>query len=449
MIARRISVFFLLVFLMVVTLNTTAQQPLNAPAPPESQPADEQPELLDPDNPIHDVLTYSPQRFDFGDIGRGDTKTGTVTITNTSDKPIRIVRTFSTCGCTVPYTPKDPIEPGKSVEVDIKFTGKNDGPSGSVVRFYFENQEGDVQVAVKAYVKPALEVEPKLFTVQPKEDEPMIIRSTDGEPFVIFAADPPVLEGIDEEPRTEHTLMLSASAMKKFDNRIRSIRLYVKHPRTNSIILKSKQFETSAQMKQLYEWARGNGEIDDIEKIIEAGADINGPDHRGMTALMFAALGKNTERMRLLMEYGADIHATRNDGSTALIDASKSPHGVVDSVALLLEAGADVNIVDRFNRSALFWAARSGDAARINALIEAGAELEIRGPFEETPLMSAARSTKLENIQALVEAGADLNAVDAKQMTALDHVTKLIATSPAGIREERQQIANYLESQMN
>ena len=44
--------------------------------------------------------------------------------TNTGDAPLIITNAQSTCGCTVPSYPKEPIMPGKSGKIEVKYNNK-------------------------------------------------------------------------------------------------------------------------------------------------------------------------------------------------------------------------------------------------------------------------------------------------------------------------------------
>jgi hypothetical protein len=60
--------------------------------------------------------------IDYGTIYR-DTDSGlrTFEFKNTGDKPLIITNVQSTCGCTVPSKPTEPIMPGKSGKIDVKY----------------------------------------------------------------------------------------------------------------------------------------------------------------------------------------------------------------------------------------------------------------------------------------------------------------------------------------
>lgn len=42
--------------------------------------------------------------------------------TNSGDAPLIITNVLSTCGCTVPTKPNDPIMPGKTGKIDVKYS---------------------------------------------------------------------------------------------------------------------------------------------------------------------------------------------------------------------------------------------------------------------------------------------------------------------------------------
>ncbi len=78
----------------------------------------------------------------------------------------------------------------------------------------------------------------------------------------------------------------------------------------------------------------------------------------GFTPLMFAAQAGDVESLRILLEAGADVNgATRNDGS-ALVQASIN--GQEKAAVLLLENGADPNSTDGYGLTALHWTLQEG-----------------------------------------------------------------------------------------
>jgi FOG: Ankyrin repeat len=108
----------------------------------------------------------------------------------------------------------------------------------------------------------------------------------------------------------------------------------------------------------------------------------------------------------------AEIEVRDGRGATPLMHAAA--FGNLETLKLLLEAGADVNARNAFDATALLWAARDPDKARL--LIEHGANVNIRSKQGRTPLMVASLRYGNSPLVALMLAkGADVNAKDEKR----------------------------------
>lgn len=60
--------------------------------------------------------------IDYGTVSKkSDTGVRSFEFTNTGDAPLIITNVLSTCGCTVPTKPNEPIMPGKSGKIDVKY----------------------------------------------------------------------------------------------------------------------------------------------------------------------------------------------------------------------------------------------------------------------------------------------------------------------------------------
>ena len=79
----------------------------------------------------------------------------------------------------------------------------------------------------------------------------------------------------------------------------------------------------------------------------------------GRTLLHFAY--DQPKSLALLIEAGVDIDARDNNGETALIQAART--GNSNSVRLLLKAGANIDVKDRTGMTALKYAEKKGHAA--------------------------------------------------------------------------------------
>ncbi|WP_310556503.1 DUF1573 domain-containing protein [Flavobacterium sp.] len=59
--------------------------------------------------------------IDYGTVTKSDSGVRTFVFTNTGDAPLIITNVQSTCGCTVPTKPTEPIMPGKTGKIDVKY----------------------------------------------------------------------------------------------------------------------------------------------------------------------------------------------------------------------------------------------------------------------------------------------------------------------------------------
>lgn len=70
-------------------------------------------------------LEFSETEFDFGNLTAGESVTHLFKFKNTGKEPLVISNAKGSCGCTVPKWPKEPIAPGGSGEIEVKFDSKN------------------------------------------------------------------------------------------------------------------------------------------------------------------------------------------------------------------------------------------------------------------------------------------------------------------------------------
>jgi ankyrin repeat protein len=216
------------------------------------------------------------------------------------------------------------------------------------------------------------------------------------------------------------------------------------------------------------EFAARDGCVECISVLLAAGADINGVDEDGITALVSALINGHYDVAGLLLEKGANPNIGDRTGRTPLyaavdfhtIPASNRPAPKeidneltsLDIVNRLLAKGANVNAqlkqqvpyrakLDRgqdtmltTGTTPLLRAAKAGDTVAMKLLLEKGADIKLTTRNGVNPLMAAAgigskeedgtgrRKTQADAIEAIklcLEAGIDINAVDNRGQTAV------------------------------
>uniref|UniRef100_A0A3Q3XDZ1 Uncharacterized protein n=1 Tax=Mola mola TaxID=94237 RepID=A0A3Q3XDZ1_MOLML len=118
--------------------------------------------------------------------------------------------------------------------------------------------------------------------------------------------------------------------------------------------------------------ASAKGNLPEVLSLLRNGTDVNGFNKYNTTALQVAKLGNPALICELLLA-GADPNLRDPAcGLTVTHDAARE--GFADSVRVLVEHGADVNIVDGHGNLPLHLAAREGHLEAMRLLLERTAD---------------------------------------------------------------------------
>jgi len=129
----------------------------------------------------------------------------------------------------------------------------------------------------------------------------------------------------------------------------------------------------------------------------------------GATALHWAVNSDDLQTVGLLIQAGANVKAKDRYGFTPLYFACTNGSAAV--IGKLLDAGADPNAADAGGETALMTATRSGSIDAVKALLQHGADVKTKdGVTQQTALMWAVRSNFSAAVQILLEYGAEINA---------------------------------------
>jgi uncharacterized protein len=177
-------------------------------------------------------------------------------------------------------------------------------------------------------------------------------------------------------------------------------------------------------------WAVHHDDVDLVDRLIAAGANVKATNQYGVTPLAEAAVVGNVTVLGKLLNAGADINAANDEGQTALMAVSRT--GNVEAAQLLIGRGADVNAAEKWRgQTALMWTAAECLPEMAKVLVEHGADINARSTVNLwerdvtaeprrkymplggwTPLLFAARQGCLDSATVLVDAGADVNLQD-------------------------------------
>ena len=155
-----------------------------------------------------------------------------------------------------------------------------------------------------------------------------------------------------------------------------------------------------------------NGHVDAIELLLSVGANPNIKNNDGQTWIHLTAIGNcSREVLQVVIAHGGDVNAATNDNITALMLASRT--GNVDTINVLLSAGADPNIMDADGYTCLHDAVDVGCTKEtLKAIVGCSANINAANKKGVTPLMQALQIGNINAINLLLNAEADLNIVD-------------------------------------
>lgn len=156
--------------------------------------------------------------------------------------------------------------------------------------------------------------------------------------------------------------------------------------------------ETGNQFTESYLFSN---DINEVQKAITGGADVNGKSCEGYTPLMQTASKNRLETAKLLIDKGANVDSQDDYGKTALIRAASL--NKLEMVKLLIKSGAKLNFQDEIGTTALQYAVMFNRPEMAKLLIDAGANLNIKDNNGETPLMRAGKNDFIEIIKLIKE----------------------------------------------
>lgn len=169
------------------------------------------------------------------------------------------------------------------------------------------------------------------------------------------------------------------------------------------------------------------------------GEGINKQNDKGWTPLMLAVANLNkfsTENsIKILLEAKANVNIKNNNGMTALMLASNNGYDARNIIKMLLDAGADPNIQDIHGSTVLMHLITNNKPfieRSVNALLESSVNVNVRDKSGNTAIMMAVGYNYESVVELLLDKKADLNIVNNNK----ENAVSLYLTSIKSLNEK-------------
>ena len=99
------------------------------------------------------TIDFKEDTIDYGTIEKGSDGVRIFEFTNNGNVPLVISKVSSSCGCTIPKKPEEPILPGKTGEIQVKYDTKRVGPIRKAITVISNADTPTVILKIKGEVK--------------------------------------------------------------------------------------------------------------------------------------------------------------------------------------------------------------------------------------------------------------------------------------------------------
>ena len=100
-------------------------------------------------------IEFKAETVDYGVIDKGSDGVRIFEFTNTGTAPLIISKVSSSCGCTIPKKPEEPILPGDSGEIQVKYDTNRVGPIRKAITVISNADTPTKVLKIKGEVKVA------------------------------------------------------------------------------------------------------------------------------------------------------------------------------------------------------------------------------------------------------------------------------------------------------
>ena len=97
-------------------------------------------------------IEFKTDIIDYGTVEKGSDGVRTFQFTNTGNEPLIITNAKSSCGCTVPNWPKEPIMPNETGEIKVKYDTNRVNPIRKTITVISNAETPTVALKIKGEV---------------------------------------------------------------------------------------------------------------------------------------------------------------------------------------------------------------------------------------------------------------------------------------------------------
>ena len=112
-------------------------------------------QTTDADTTSYAQISFDKSDHNFGDVNQGEKVEQIFEFKNSGSAPLVLQNVLTTCGCTVPEWPKEPVAPGIVGDIKVIFdsTAKI-GRQNKVITNRSNSKQGDYRLRISAMVLP-------------------------------------------------------------------------------------------------------------------------------------------------------------------------------------------------------------------------------------------------------------------------------------------------------
>jgi len=111
-------------------------------------------------------IEFKSETIDYGTIEKGANGVRVFEFTNTGDEPLIISKVSSSCGCTIPKKPKDPILPGQTGVIEVKYDTNRVNPIRKTITVLSNAETPTIALKIKGVV-----IDPSKVSVLDKKEK--------------------------------------------------------------------------------------------------------------------------------------------------------------------------------------------------------------------------------------------------------------------------------------